>query len=373
MSEDLPQPAPPPPATGEALPAGEALPPTGEALSTPDEAPQAGGRRRSVVWRVAQAVFIAAVVLFIARYLRHAWPAVDAYHWRLRPGLLVVSALLVLAYYVLSALVWWLILRGSGLRPAPTLTVATWAKSILARYLPGNVFMFVSRGVMSYRQGLDVDRVSAGMVYEQVLNVAGALVVTAALFPFWRYEREVTAWSLLAIPLIVIALHPRVFAPLAALLLRLLHRPPLTRVLSFKVVLGLLATFAGLWLVAGLALWVFAAAVTNVTAAAFPQITAGFAVAFVVGMVVFFVPSGIGVREGVLAAATAGVFAGGGVALAWALLARLWQTALEIGFVAAATLADRLRRRAAQAHEAEAGADGRARQSAAPRRHGDDT
>jgi uncharacterized membrane protein YbhN (UPF0104 family) len=324
------------------------------------------------VWRVVQAVFIAAVAAFIVRYLRHAWPAVDAYHWRLRPGLLVVSAVLVLAYYVLSALVWWLILRGSGLHPEPTVTVATWAKSILARYLPGNVFMFVSRGWMSYRQGLDVDRVSAGMVYEQVLNVAGALVVTAALFPFWHYERRVTAWALLAIPVIVIALHPRVFAPLAALLLRVLHRPPLTRVLSLRVVLGLLAAFAGLWLVAGLALWTFAAAVTNVTAAAFPQITAGFAVAFVVGMVIFFVPSGIGVREGVLAAATASVFAGGGIALAWALLARLWQTALEIGFVAAATLADRVRRRAAQAHGTEVGSDERARQAAAPRGHGDD-
>ena len=330
-------------------------------------------RGRSTALRVVQAVFVAAVVVFIGRYLRHAWPAVHAYHWRLRPGLLAVSAALVLSYYVLSALVWWLILRGSGLTAAPTRTVATWAKSILARYVPGNVFMFVSRGWMSYRQGLDVDRVTAGMVYEQVLNVAGALVITAALFPFWHYERRVTAWALLAIPLIVVAVHPRVFAPLAALLLRALHRPPLTQVLSFRVVLGLLALFTGLWLVAGLAMWTFAAAVTNVTAAAFPEITAGFAVAFVAGMVVFFVPSGIGVREGVLAAATAGVFAGGGVALAWALLARLWQTALELGFVAAAALANRRRRQTlGRAAAPESGAHERAPRARAPRQDGDD-
>ena len=298
-------------------------------------------RRSSLAFRVVQIVFVVAVAAFIGRYLRHAWPAVHAYDWELRPGLLVVSGALVLAYYLLSALVWWSILRASGLPAAPRRTVATWAKSILARYLPGNVFMFLSRAWMSHRQGLDIDRVTAGMVYEQVLNVAGALVVTAALFPFWHYERNDTAWALLAIPLIVAALHPRVFAPLAALLLRALHRPPLTRVLSFRAVLGLLAVFAGLWLVAGLAMWTLAAAVTNVTAAAFPEITAGFAIAFVAGMVVFFVPSGLGVREGVLAAATATVFASGGVALAWALLARLWQTALELAFVGIATLADR--------------------------------
>lgn len=333
--------------------------------------PPPARRGSSPLFRVVQVVFVVAVAVFIGRYLRRAWPAVHAYDWQLRPGLLVASALLVLVYYLLSALVWWLILRQSGLTAAPTRTVATWAKSILGRYVPGNVFMFVSRGWMSHRQGLDIDRVSAGMVYEQVLNVAGALLVTAALFPFWHYEREITAWALLAIPVIVIGVHPRVFAPLMARVLRLLHRPPLTQVLPFRAVLGLLAAFAGLWLVAGFALWLLAAAVTDVTAAAFPQITAGFAVAFVAGMVVFFVPSGLGVREGVLAAATASVFAGGGVALAWALLARLWQTALELAFVAVAALTDRLQRRAA-ARGAQQVAVEQPPGARAPRRDGDD-
>ena len=152
-------------------------------------------RGSSPLFRVVQVVFVAAVVLL------HR--ALSAPRLAGRPRLplaaaarvLVASAALVLVYYLLSALVWWLILRQSGLSAAPTRTVATWAKSILGRYVPGNVFMFVSRGWMSHRQGLDIDRVSAGMVYEQVLNVAGALLVTAALFPFWHYEREVTAWA----------------------------------------------------------------------------------------------------------------------------------------------------------------------------------
>ena len=124
--------------------------------------------------------------------------------------------------------------------------------------------------------------------------------------------------------------------------------------------------------VAGLAMWTFAAAVTNVTAAAYPQITAGFAVAFVAGMVVFFVPSGIGVREGVLAAATAGVFAGGGVALAWALLARLWQTALELLFVAVAAFVDRRREPAPGRAAGVAEASGPEPRAGVPRQDGDD-
>ncbi len=302
------------------------------------------GRARTVALRAVQALFVAAVVVFIWRYLVHAWPAVHAYRWRFHPLPLVGSAVLFAAYYLLSALVWWAILRGCGLPADRSRSVATWAKSILGRYVPGNVVMFASRGWMSSRQGLDVDRVGAAMVYEQALNVAGALVVTAALLPFWHFQRSAATWALLGIPVIVAAMHPRVFAPLAGAILRALRRPPLARTLPFRWVIAVLAAFAGLWLVAGFAMLTFAAAVTDVTAAAFPQLTAGFALAFVAGMAAFFVPSGIGVREGVLAAATASLFAGGGVALAWALLARLWQTALEIAFVGAAVLADKARR-----------------------------
>jgi hypothetical protein len=58
------------------------------------------------------------------------------------------------------------------------------------------------------------------------------------------------------------------------------------------------------------------------------------------------------------------------VALAWALLARLWQTALELAFVAAATLADR--RRARDPRRADATGPGDDGVAGAPRRHGDD-
>jgi len=66
----------------------------------------------------------------------------------------------------------------------------------------------------------------------------------------------------------------------------------------------------------------------------------------VAGMIAFFIPSGIGVREAVLAASLARRLPGG-VALVWALLLRVWVTAIElvfVGLVVAIELAVRRRR-----------------------------
>ena len=58
-----------------------------------------------------------------------------------------------------------------------------WGKSILARYMPGNVFMFVGRAWMSHAQGLPLERVTAAMVYEQALGVCSALLADRRALP----------------------------------------------------------------------------------------------------------------------------------------------------------------------------------------------
>jgi glycosyltransferase 2 family protein len=305
----------------------------------------APARRRTPVWlRVVQALLVAAIVVALWHYLAHSWSAVSAYEWQVRPAPLLASLALFVAFYLLNAFAWWLLLRGAGLRPGKSAAMSTWSVSILARYLPGSVFVWVGRVYLGYRRGIEPERASAAIVYEQALAFAAALATIAALFPFWHYHRSATAWGVLAIPVIVALLHPRVFAPVANAVLRLARRRPLPQVLRFRVVLGMLAYYVGVWLVCGLGAWTFAEAVTHVTASAIAVVAAGVAAGYVAGMLAFFIPSGIGVRESVTAAVVAGTLPGGAVALAWALLLRLWQTVVELAFVGAMVVADRLLR-----------------------------
>lgn len=290
--------------------------------------------------RVARYGLAVAALVFVALALAGSWDDVQAYDWSFSPGWLVVSGVVVLAFYALQAFAWWLLLRLLSVRVPLRWASASWGHSMLARYVPGNVFMVVGRVLSSQRRGLELRRVSAGMVYEQVLPFCAALATMGLLLPFWEYHRGMVALSLVGIPVLLALLHPRAFVPLADRLLRAVGRDPLGVRLSFGRVLGLLCYYVVAWFVAGVGCWALARAVTDVGVDALPALTAAFTLAYVVGMVAFVFPGGLGVREVVLAGALAGTL-GAGVALAWAVLLRLWQVAVELLFVGLATVLDR--------------------------------
>lgn len=306
--------------------------------------PTVRSRRRRVIVRLIQAAIVAATVYFLVAYLVRSWDSIEDFDWEFDAGWLALSGVAFFVFYFAQAGFWWLLLRGCG-APGPFWPAASvWGKSILARYVPGNVFMFVGRAWMSHSRGLSVERVSAAMVYEQALGVCGALLAVAVLFPFWEYRPGVTALSLIAIPVLVALMHPRVFGPVAGWALRLLHRPPLEVTLGFGAVLGMLVLFTLDWLVAGAGAWLLARSITGLDASALPLVTVAYALAYVAGMVAFFIPSGIGVREAVLTASLSKELPGG-VALTWALLLRLWVTILELLFVGVVVGVDVLLRR----------------------------
>mgnify|MGYP000992905961 CR=1 FL=1 len=312
--------------------------PHGENPATPVEGSPAGGtprptsRRRKIGLRLAQAAIVAATVYFLVAYLARSWSSIKDFDWTFDAGWLVASGLALLVYYSAQAVFWWLLLDGCG-APSPFWPAASvWGKSILARYVPGNVFMFIGRAWMSHSQGLAVERVTAAMVYEQALGLCGALLAVAVLFPFWEYRPGVTALSLLAIPVLVALMHPRVFRRVAGWALHLMRRPPLEVTLPFGKVLVIMLLFAVDWFVAGLGAWLLARAITGLGVEALPLVTVAYALAYVAGMAAFIIPSGIGVREAVLTASLSRELPGG-VALTWALLLRLWVTVVELVFV----------------------------------------
>lgn len=292
------------------------------------------------VLRIAQYILAVAAVVFVALALGRSWDDVQAHEWTLRWEWLAVSAGVFLLYYSMQALAWHLLLKAFDLRAPLVWAAASWGRSILARYVPGNVFMFLGRLLACQRRGLEARRVSAAMVYEQALGFCAALVTLGLLFPFWEYRPGLTGLSLLGIPLLLILLHPRVFVPLADRALTLLRREALGAVLGFGRVLMLLCYYVATWFVAGLGCWALARGVTEVGADFLPTVTTAFAFAYVAGMVAFVFPGGLGVREAVLAGALRGSV-GEGVALAWAVLLRLWLIAVEVAFVGLATLVER--------------------------------
>lgn len=304
-----------------------------------------GGRR----WvRVAGLAAGLAIIAALAWTVVDAWDVVTSFDWQVSAGWLALAVALALGSLLLSALAYEAILGGLH-HPAPPVvaTVSAWARSLLGRYVPGNVLMVVGRAVMAEAHGVPKRITVAATTYEQVIAlVAASLLAVVALLEVGSGSRVgPAAWLVLAVPLAAVLLHPRVFGPASAWALRRVHRAPLGALLPFGRVILMVGWYLVTAAMLGLSVWAFMRGVGGPDIGDPVGVASGFLLAFVVSMLVFIVPSGLGVRDAMLALVLSWQVPAG-VAVALSVGSRLFLIAVELVFVALAAGAGRRRGRA---------------------------
>jgi uncharacterized membrane protein YbhN (UPF0104 family) len=300
---------------------------------------------RSRVARFALQWGIAALIFgFLIWFVLRQWNKLPDFDWRFEPGWLVLSAAGVIAFYFLQSEYWRLILHSLGEHIPARPGRAVWGKSLIARYVPTNALMVVGRVVMAERYGVSKRVCLASIAYELVLGVGTAVIVGAYfVIKLPSLEDQPARWAILAlIPAVLIALHPRVFGPIANFALGKLGREPLPKTLPFGRVLEIALLYMISWSMIGIGIFGFASALQDLDLADFPYIAAAYPVAFCVAVLTFLVPSGLGTRDAALATAMTAVLTGT-VATAIAVAFRIFQTGLELVFVATVVGIDRRR------------------------------
>jgi uncharacterized membrane protein YbhN (UPF0104 family) len=284
------------------------------------------------------------VAAFLVWGVAGGWSEAAGYDWQLDwPGLALSVAVLAL-FNLAWAVGYVALLEVLDKRRLPRARFASvWARSLLGRYVPGNVLMFAGRAVLGREAGVPV-RVSLGAsVYEQVAMLAAAAIGTIAFVLVWRGDDLPTLyWGALLVPLLLVLLDPAVFGRVSDRVLKRLGHPllfPLGRPQVALVLAWFSLTMA--LLAAGMGLGVRAVAGSDAGSVAF--IGLGFLLAWVVSMLAFFFPSGLGVREALFAAVLARhVPAAAAVSLAAA--SRLLFTAVELVVVGVLVAAGRRER-----------------------------
>ena len=306
---------------------------------TAAEPARPGGRRR-LLGLIAGALILVVLGLGAAA----GWDKVKAYDWQPQPALAVGGFALLVGVYAASALGYVLILeRLSGRHVDRPRFVAIWARSMLGRYVPGNVLMVASRLVLGQEAGI-ARRVSlAASVYEQALNLgaaaAGGLVLLAA---YGAASIGPAAWLVALVPLGLLVLHPASFGRLSAWALRKAGREPLEALLGLRELAWLFAWYLATAVLLAVGVWMLVRSVAGPEAGGPAYVGLSFLASFVVSMLAFVFPSGLGVREGAFALALARNLPGG-VAIAISAGVRLVLTLAELMFVGAAVLLARSR------------------------------
>jgi hypothetical protein len=303
-------------------------------------APSMRARRRRWITAIVVVLVVAALGVVLAR----GWGRVSKYDWRLEPGWLVLGTALVLLAYTFNGLAYgrsveWL----SPVHPSPALALSIWARSLLARYVPGNVMMVVGRAVLSHDEGVPRRVTLAATVYEQALALGIATVGAVAFLAAYGNPGEGRLlWLLVVVPVVLAGLHPVPFRRLSGWALTKAGRPPLETLFTGRQVGQLLLLYAAGTVPLVVGVWALVRSAAGPQAGSLPEVGLAFLLAFVISFLTFVLPSGIGVRDGILALALSRHLPGG-VAIAVAVGLRFAMVIIELVFVGLAVLAGRRR------------------------------
>jgi glycosyltransferase 2 family protein len=254
-------------------------------------------------------------------------------NWRFKPIALVLAVVAFSAYLFANAEIWRRLLAAVGPELPPVRAYPIWFASGLGRYVPTALLLPMVRMAMAEREGVPKRITAATVAYELALLITGSVLISAYfVITLPDLEGIWQRWLVLVLPAVaLIAVHPRVFHPLADWALTRAGRGTLPLSLPAFRTLEFVVLYAAACLIAGLGIYCLAQAIVPVGADSLPTVVSAYAVANTVSILAFIIPGGLGAREASMAAALAPVMATA-PALAVAVLSRILQVALEVVF-----------------------------------------
>lgn len=311
---------------------------------TEPEAAVLPGRRS---WRaLVRSTFVVAVVVAVALLL---WQQRDEVARSLRdlpPSSVVVSLVLGVVGAWLPGVVWRDLLSSQGYR---TTVLAGWRAFFVAqlgKYLPGGIWALVAQVAMARDLKVPARQAATATFLTIALSIISSLLLALVTLPF-ALPGLVTAywWVFLAVPVLLVLLHPRLVAWWSSTAFRLLRRPGAGVQLSWAVLLRSTVLLLLSWVALGLHFGALVAELEGDQEGEFSRwvLSVGiFALAWVAGFLVIVAPAGAGVREAALVLGFASVMPAGAV-LAVAVLSRVLLVAADVVLAGGMVLTARLR------------------------------
>jgi uncharacterized membrane protein YbhN (UPF0104 family) len=300
--------------------------------------------RRS--WRTAiRLAVLLALLAFVALALVDRWQEVRPVLTRLSPWAVTGAMTAVLASLFCSFLAWRAALAGLGSRLPLRAAMRVFFLGQLGKYVPGSVWPLVAQTELGRQYGVPRRSSGAALVIATLTVLASGLAVAAAGLPLLgsdAYARY--TWTLLVLPVALVALWPPVLNRLIALALRLTRREPMPVRLTLDAVARVTGWSLAAWGLLGVHLWILALSIgAGGRVPGLLEATAAFAGAWCIGFLLIIAPAGAGAREAALVFLLHPVMPATAAAVV-ALTSRLVATAADVVWGLVALGAERNRR-----------------------------
>jgi glycosyltransferase 2 family protein len=300
--------------------------------------PAVGDDPKQTRRRIVVAVVAVLVVSFLAASIAAQVGDLKDFDWQFRPVWLVISLLLLIAFEGMHAILWTGLVRATGGELPLGPGTRIFSIALLTRYVPTQILMALTRLTMLSARGVPRSISAASLAYEFPLAVGSAFALSVAFLIDLPELRDHNArWLALAAPVVLLcAMHPRVVDALESRLSARLNVESEHLTLSLGKLAPFVAGYVASFVVAGLAVYAFARSIYP--AADFDlRVLTSYAIGYSAAVLAFFIPGGLGARDGATATALAAVMPGS-VAVAVAIGIRLAQTLVEIGYAGVSEL-----------------------------------
>jgi glycosyltransferase 2 family protein len=294
-------------------------------------------KSKKIYLRILQWAIVVAIFFFLGKMVWGHWNQVKDTPFTLRTFPFILSTLIFAFSYFIQIWAWYLITLKLKIALSPSETLKTWFYSQLGKYLPGKIWLFLSRFHCYESRGKSKKTISIALYLETVTIIMGAGLIFLAVLIFHREVRLFYSWGhpvwlVLLFLLGLIFLHPRVLQKILNWTLIHFKKEPVSLSISYSDVLWILFVCIISWVIGGIGFYLFVDSVYPVAKHFILFLTGALAISSTLGLIAIFAPSGLGVREGALVYLLL-LMMPPPVAVIISILTRIWMTLIEIGLI----------------------------------------
>ncbi|MGZ3524211.1 MAG: hypothetical protein ACXU9L_05415 [Thermodesulfobacteriota bacterium] len=295
------------------------------------------GRSQRTSLRILQWAIVVAIFFFLGKMVWDHWNQVKDTPFTLRAFPFILSTLIFALSYFIQIGAWYLITLRLKIALSPSETLGIWFYSQLGKYLPGKIWLLLSRFYFYESKGKSKKNILVALYLETVSMIGAAAVIFLAVLIFHRelgffYSWTRYGWLILLSLLGLAFLHPRVLQSVLNWVLMKWKREPISLSISYLQILLVLFVCILSWMVGGIGFYFFTASVYPVSLQYLLFLTGALAASSMLGLMAIFAPSGLGVREGALVYLLSFLMATP-IAVIISVLTRIWMTLIEIGMI----------------------------------------
>ena len=257
--------------------------------------------RLSFAKKVVSVIVILLIIFFFGKQIYYSFDGLKAFNWDINYVYLLIAFLIFGLHLLSNVIQYYFTLRHMGLKVSMKDVAKARTVSDLASYVPGKMLLFIMR--MKYlKHEMTRLQVAASTTFELLLTISSVSVLFIINLLFGG--REFGAYGYLfylVIPLCFIIVHPKVTSFFVNIVMRFLKKEPVKIGLKYGSVMMLMPFYMISWFLIGLSAFFVVTSVYPISFSLIPQVMVYYGIAWGVGLMAVVVPSGIGVREGILA------------------------------------------------------------------------